>query len=469
MVAYFWGNWSLDNQIQTQVRRLFQLPRPQHSVISRLGFIYADGSLRNNSLRFGLVTEGREHLQKLASALRFTGTVRVHSNTRRCDLDLTHPKFAIDLRTKGVVERKTWCVAYPSFLPQHLDRHFIRGVFDGDGSITTGTTRYRGRVYMTPCMSICGAVPKFLQAIVSRLTSNAGTAPVKVIRRRLRGVETGTWTFSYSGTPALRVRDYLYGKGGPWMDCKRDRFYSFEYASKRPRDKEHQTEIVRQLVAARGGTLLTVYSGYHQPITVQCQVGHTWATRVRTLKDGAWCPKSAHAAAGLRKFKQGKETLQTWLEAKRWGLLSKYRGDDYEVTLLCEHGKPFHMKAKSVKYEHARCDCVSKNTLAYGRLQLLSLLTIKKWELVSEYQGGFEYVTLKCQHGKCFQRLPANLKLRSKCQCQKCASSGTPGVYATRNGKWQVRIRKNGGEVLIGTFRSKKAAETARGTALRHG
>ncbi len=36
MVAYSWGIGSVSNQIQTQVRRLFQLSRPQHSVISPL-------------------------------------------------------------------------------------------------------------------------------------------------------------------------------------------------------------------------------------------------------------------------------------------------------------------------------------------------------------------------------------------------------------------------------------------------
>ena len=431
-----------------------------------LGFIFADGSLRHNTLRFGLVVEGKIHLQKLASILHYTGPLRYYPSVGSWNLELTHPKFAKDLRDKGVVERKTWLVSYPNFLPKTLHRHFIRGVFDGDGSITTGTTKYRDRIYKTPYMNICGAVPEFLQAIVDILSSEVGVGQVKVSRRKYRGQQTGTWAFSYSGTPSLRIRDYLYKEGGVYMNCKRDAFYSFGYSSKRPQDKQHQYERVNNLVQEKGGTLLSDYAGYRQQITIRCKEGHVWKTKVRTLKEGAWCPKCRDKKSALKHLQVGKGNLLKWIASKGWQLLSDYKGNEENIMLKCEHGKTFTMMARSVKYEHAQCDCIRTNTLSYGKSKLINYLKEKGWELVSDYNGTFEYVKLRCQHGKDFSRLPANLKSYSKCECIKTAGSGFRGVYLTHSGMWQARIRHNGNEIFLGTFPTKEQSAKMRDKAI---
>jgi hypothetical protein len=426
-----------------------------------LGFAFADGSLRKNSLRFGLIVEGEKQLKKLISAVQYSGQARFTKNGIY-ELDLTHPKFAKDLREKGVIERKTWSVSYPKFLIDQLHRHFIRGVFDGDGTITTGTTHYRNKVYTTPSMSICGAVPEFLQAIVNILSAEVGVKMVKVIRRKWKGNATNTWAFSYSGTPALRIRDFLYGEAGTSMDCKRKKFYEFNYSSKRPQDKEHQNIILQKLVEKKNGLLLSKYFGYDEPITVQCEKGHVWTTLVSVLKGGSWCPKCRDQKSGLQNLERGKNNLNKWLQKKRWQLLSEYKGNEEKVLLKCEHGKIFSMQAKSVKCDHAICDCNRNNSLAYGKTKLENILHAKGWKLVSDYSGFFNYVTLTCKHERLFKRLPGNIRLTSKCDCERKASSGFKGVYQLPSGKWQARIRKNGQEINLGTFETIDQAVNAR-------
>jgi hypothetical protein len=97
---------------------------------------------------------------------------------------------------------------------------------------------------------------------------------------------------------------------------------------------------------------------------------------------------------------------------------------------------------------------------------LINYLKEKGWELVSDYNGTFEYVKLRCQHGKDFSRLPANLKSYSKCECIKTAGSGFRGVYLTHSGMWQARIRHNGNEIFLGIFPTKEQAAKMRDKAI---
>jgi hypothetical protein len=120
------------------------------------------------------------------------------------------------------------------------------------------------------------------------------------------------------------------------------------------------------------------------------------------------------------------------------------------------------MQAKSVKSNHAICDCNRNNSLEYGKAKLENILRAKGWELTSDYSGFLNYVTLKCKHGKLFKRLPVRINLNSKCDCDRKASSGFKGVYQLRSGKWQARIRKNGQEINLGTFETIDQAVNAR-------
>jgi hypothetical protein len=311
-------------------------------------------------------------------------------------------------------------------------------------------------------MSICGAVSEFLQVIVNILSTEVGVKKAKVIRRKLKGHVTNTWAFSYSGTPALRIRDFLYGEGGISMDCKKRKFDEFNYSSGRPHDKEHQNVILQKLVEKKGGSILSKYIGYYEPITVQCKNGHIWTTLVSILKSGKWCPKCRDQKSGLRNLQRGQDNLNKWLAKKGWKLLSEYKGTRKKVLLKCEHGRTFSMQANNVKSPHAICDCNRKNSLKYGQAKLENILHKKGWELASGYHGLFKYVSLKCTHEKFFRRLPSRINLNSKCDCERTASSGFKGVYRMKSGKWQARIRQIGKEIILGTFETKEQAANAR-------
>jgi len=108
-----------------------------------LGFIYADGYISNETeFAIHLKQEDEKHLEKLNKALRGNMQVKEfikHLNVtdkdyKMCSLRVYSKKIVQDLKNKGVTRNKSLSIEFPK-LRKPLIRHFIRGFFDGDGSI----------------------------------------------------------------------------------------------------------------------------------------------------------------------------------------------------------------------------------------------------------------------------------------------------------------------------------------------
>jgi len=108
-----------------------------------LGFIYADGCIsetRGNSstlLQIGLSFKDRGHLYKFKKDINFTGPIQNYTqgNYKKSILRIRCNYLTNQLKEKGVLPNKSLILKYPSFINKKLQRHFIRGYFDGDGSI----------------------------------------------------------------------------------------------------------------------------------------------------------------------------------------------------------------------------------------------------------------------------------------------------------------------------------------------
>lgn len=109
-----------------------------------LGMLFADGSICNykygKSVQLELID--KEHIEKFKIFLNFTGDVTNKNNysfnLRTCDY-----KICTDLVELGCIPNKTYNLSYLPILPKELQRHFIRGYFDGDGCLFVKNTKER--------------------------------------------------------------------------------------------------------------------------------------------------------------------------------------------------------------------------------------------------------------------------------------------------------------------------------------
>lgn len=113
-----------------------------------MGFIYADGYITfkrkhsNRSLGIALNIQDVEHLQKLNKCLDSNVSIKTYIETsgfakgsKYCRVLYTGKETTDDLIKCGVYEQKTNILTYPKNIPYNLVKHFIRGYFDGDGSV----------------------------------------------------------------------------------------------------------------------------------------------------------------------------------------------------------------------------------------------------------------------------------------------------------------------------------------------
>lgn len=114
-----------------------------------LGFIAADGGRdRKWGIKIGLHPRDADILHKIASAMACNYAPRLVEHATRIRLSLYDIDTVRDLEQYGIVERKTLTLPFALNVPSQYLRHYLRGVFDGDGSmgrqarLVTGSTPF---------------------------------------------------------------------------------------------------------------------------------------------------------------------------------------------------------------------------------------------------------------------------------------------------------------------------------------
>jgi DNA-binding transcriptional regulator WhiA len=183
-----------------------------------LGFLAADGYVTTKEDKVGLSLgiKDHEHLQKFAKAIESTypiGTYKTsgYADTEYCRLIVTSKPMKSALIKHGLTEKKTLILKYPDTVPMELEHHFIRGYFDGDGSLAKdGNGGYQ--------IKICGT-----EAILRTIQSCLPTSINKLYKRKKD--EKDNWYFSIGGRQqVIRILDDLYFDSTIHLERKFERY-----------------------------------------------------------------------------------------------------------------------------------------------------------------------------------------------------------------------------------------------------
>ena len=141
-----------------------------------LGFIYADGNINKaeRTLTINLQGKDNSHLVKLNKCINGNFPVKVFEQKHgdksylMCQILVYSTKMAKDLINNGVFPNKTEKSQFP-VLRDDLVRHFIRGYFDGDGTVCERKHK-KGQSDLA-CSFTCGSLP-FLEKLREILFQN---------------------------------------------------------------------------------------------------------------------------------------------------------------------------------------------------------------------------------------------------------------------------------------------------------
>jgi hypothetical protein len=119
-----------------------------------LGLIASDGCIHKGFHYWQITMSDIDCLEQVAKLIKYDGPINLapHAN---CYILKVNNTFMVRQLTKiGLTPRKSLTLKYPE-MPDDMNRHFIRGYFDGDGNFSTQKTRsknwdfYHGRVTFT--------------------------------------------------------------------------------------------------------------------------------------------------------------------------------------------------------------------------------------------------------------------------------------------------------------------------------
>lgn len=111
-----------------------------------LGMLMADGNVANYNnrycIRLTLKQEDTYIVEEFKKDLKSDAPIYIDKHNR-ATLRVWSKKMFNDLQLHGIIPRKTGKEIIPSTIPDELIHHFIRGFFDGDGTINIRSNRER--------------------------------------------------------------------------------------------------------------------------------------------------------------------------------------------------------------------------------------------------------------------------------------------------------------------------------------
>ena len=156
-----------------------------------LGFLYADGCVHSNNYEISVNITDREHIEKFKTAIKAFNHNITEIQDKRFQNAKTLYQFSIkdkqlhqDLIKWGCIPQKSLLINKIPNIPRDYVSHFLRGYFDGDGSLhyLRGTNNYR--ISFIGTKDFLNDIQKELQTNVSLQSNIAGKAYVLQIAGR---------------------------------------------------------------------------------------------------------------------------------------------------------------------------------------------------------------------------------------------------------------------------------------------
>lgn len=190
-----------------------------------LGFIYADGnvSIQEGNAYILSITLGEKDKHHLEKFQQDIGTnikiypkkaINPYTNLEVLTyrIDISSKELCMDLIDKGCTPCKSLTKKFPKGVPNNLMNHFLRGYFDGNGSLVFRKSNINYDINITSSI-------QFLNNLMDYLKSTLNITPTKIYLPKLR-INDGWGTWYKRGREAKIVLDYLYQDSTIYLDRK---------------------------------------------------------------------------------------------------------------------------------------------------------------------------------------------------------------------------------------------------------
>lgn len=198
----------------------FSKERENANMAWLMGFLASDGSIssKNNSIKIGLSAKDKEILERIREELKLednhVGSYTTSNGFDVVELRWTCAQHKQDLARYGIIPNKTFNLKPPYELNSQYYLDFIRGYFDGDGSVSKKQNAL--------CFAVCSAAKEILEFIIEVLAMY-DVPRVKIYEDR-RGKNINYY-FNYSTNATKQIYNLLYQTNSNlYLKRKKDKF-----------------------------------------------------------------------------------------------------------------------------------------------------------------------------------------------------------------------------------------------------
>lgn len=191
-----------------------------------LGFLASDGSLckTDNSIKIGLSRIDREILERIKKEVGIEANIKDYTTSDGFDcscLAWTSQMHREDLKEYSIIPQKTFCLKPPFKLEKKYWIDYIRGYFDGDGSVNyihSKNNNHSGALRW----QVCSATKEILSFIVDFLYEEYNIPKVSI--RMEQRKNSPLYIISYSTLSTRKIYNILYTKDALYLERKKKKY-----------------------------------------------------------------------------------------------------------------------------------------------------------------------------------------------------------------------------------------------------
>jgi intein/homing endonuclease len=232
-----------------------------------LGFISADGNVSGNSLAIQIQMRDKHILESFVSDIKFTGPIADRSKKNRdggtttyATLVITGQQLVNDLAKWGVVPQKTGKLYRIPDIREDLVRHYLRGYYDGDGSIKKLIQKGSNPLSKKTQIVLVSACEEFLIRVRDYYKTIGVESEPKLDRSKDKITKQvqDVWTLSYGGychipdNAIQKIADHLYKDSKVHLERKYQRYLEVKAcldlnipSRKEQKQQQHGNKIYR--------------------------------------------------------------------------------------------------------------------------------------------------------------------------------------------------------------------------------
>lgn len=183
-----------------------------------LGYLFADGNVNSELNKIVLSSIDYNTVFKFKEAVKYQGNIHIETHKiykkQIYKIQITNKQMCSDLCKLGCIPNKSLIMNFPTITTSLLP-HFIRGYFDGDGTVGIYKNSLKKENCFTLRSGFCSGSKIFIDKLVTYLPVN---------KKTVKKGKSNIFFLDFSVSDSLKLYDFMYANASVFLPRKKEKF-----------------------------------------------------------------------------------------------------------------------------------------------------------------------------------------------------------------------------------------------------